>query len=354
VSDQMPHDDELRALYRKLPADEPPATLDDTILQAARRGSALARRQNIVRRLRLAIPLAAAAGVVLTLTLTRLTPEQRGSSANFEPPSMLDGLENDRETMPTQRAKVAKDEGAATATKEALKTLGYMSDGSPAADSGNTNSVIPQSNSGVRLEDSTRDAAVAVERARPQAPPPASGAPLTDPPAALSAAQPSAAPPAKAELHDDPVTPSGSADIGARSSAINAMKKERAAAAAPAEEAVPLTVETRPAPVARPPVFQPWPFNLEPGLTAEETCRRVKTALKIECTFHAGFVELLVSPPVAVDRGPHAGKSAERLTLVLHDGKLKGGVLFVKAADGSLTPEGLTAPSPAADPKPER
>src|SRR5689334_2143271 len=72
VSEQLPHDEELRTLYRRLPADEPRADIDANILAAARAESRQHRRSVVLRRLRWTLPLAAAAGVILTLSLTRL------------------------------------------------------------------------------------------------------------------------------------------------------------------------------------------------------------------------------------------------------------------------------------------
>ncbi|MFN2427807.1 MAG: hypothetical protein ABR587_15325, partial [Candidatus Binatia bacterium] len=84
MSEQMPHDEDLRKLYRELPADEPRAQIDDAILAAARRTST-AKRPSLLRRLRWTIPMAAAAGVVLTLTLTRLAPERATSDFDMAP-----------------------------------------------------------------------------------------------------------------------------------------------------------------------------------------------------------------------------------------------------------------------------
>lgn len=75
MNDEMPHDDQLRALYRKLPADEPRAQLDDAILAAARKRAREAARLRVLRRVRWTVSLAAAAGLVLTLTLNQRTSE---------------------------------------------------------------------------------------------------------------------------------------------------------------------------------------------------------------------------------------------------------------------------------------
>ncbi len=108
MSDQVPHDERLRELYRELPADEPRAGIDAAILAAARRRGARDSRASLLARIRWAVPLAAAAGVVLTFALMRLAPEQR-----------LDGFEESAGAPAVERREVASPEAAPAAAPKA-------------------------------------------------------------------------------------------------------------------------------------------------------------------------------------------------------------------------------------------
>jgi hypothetical protein len=234
VNDEMPHDDELRALYRKLPADVPRSQIDDTILAAARRRSDVARRRSIVRRLRWTVPLAAAAGVVLTLTLTHLTPDQgalqRSShsmafnalpwseqsgdssvSAWVAQPPFPSSAQQTAPAYPSPAVPPASAQPPAPsyaspavprpsaqpsaapppAQPGNLNALGYMMDGSPAArvdqDKANTDERADHETAAATADAKKPAAAAKAEAARPMAPPPvAAAAPAAPPLAALT------------------------------------------------------------------------------------------------------------------------------------------------------------------------
>ena len=114
---ELPEDVELRRLYRGLPSEEPRAEIDAMILEAARRATrSPAKPRSIVRRIAWVLPLAAAAGIVLTLS--RVAPKAinswRGDSAGETPTEArreaATDLENERESISTKKAKVTRDE----------------------------------------------------------------------------------------------------------------------------------------------------------------------------------------------------------------------------------------------------
>jgi hypothetical protein len=82
---ELPHDDDLRALYRQLPAEEPQAQTDDAIRAAARRAVAAAPRHSAPAWrgiLRWQVPVAVAATLLLTLVIVREEPAQYSALQN--------------------------------------------------------------------------------------------------------------------------------------------------------------------------------------------------------------------------------------------------------------------------------
>ncbi len=307
MNDEMPHDDELRALYRKLPADEPRAALDDAILAAARRRNKVAVR-TLTRRLRWSLPLAAAAGVVLMLTLTRLTPEQPAVDLTAAPavtethkqplPPLApqrepDGANREADTV---RAEQAQPPPAATSdAKERDQYMALAQEARPpdAARKREESARAQQleSNAQRRAPDRRNLAAAA---------PPAAPVPRALPP--------SATPPVPA----------------APSEASRAIAGMLMSAASSQHDA--------------------WPFGLEAALPADDACRRVSSALHVTCTFRDEVAVVTLAAPAPIDRGRLAGKSVSRLTLALRNGSLRS--VALQFADGTGE-EVLTAPEPA-------
>ena len=352
MSDQMPHDEQLRALYRELPADEPRAELDEAILAAARRRNDVERRRTLLRRLRWTVPMAAAAGLVLTLTLTRLTPEQRATTS-MSPPAPQEtpvGSYASRDEM--------REEAAPLAQPGNLQGLGDLSDGAPAtpgSGAGRDNAVLDRPAARADAAPMARTARKE-EAARPAAPPAAAAsaaapAPAAPPPPAVSASD-AARVKSRALGQIAEMAPAPEAkELDDANRAASAAPEMAIAAKKPADEdagAGSYGAFEAPAPAA----VEPWPFGLEAGLTAEETCRRVRAALDRECEFRAGLVDLPLDPAATIDRGPHAGRSASRLTLALQDNKLWSAVLTLRLPDGTTGQVALIARDPA--PAPQR
>lgn len=139
--DVPPRDDELRALYRQLPVEEPGAEIDDAIRAAARRavGAAPVRTpvQSFPRVLRWAVPFATAASLILVVMLARdehperaAVPEALQEMASVEqgggvsaPPAITvpDAIVvTDADAM-TERNPVAKPEPVASAPAVAME-----------------------------------------------------------------------------------------------------------------------------------------------------------------------------------------------------------------------------------------
>ncbi|HEY2773528.1 MAG TPA: hypothetical protein VGK20_05695 [Candidatus Binatia bacterium] len=314
-ADDLPGDEQLRRLYRELSSDEPRAEVDRAILDAARDAvAATGRGRRSVLRLRYLAPLAAAAGVILTVALTRLAPPgsplvsnvddfaSTNSAVRPSTPSSAarsSAMENERETTSTKRAKIARDAetaakaarkpnpnaGVDSATQEKLRSLGYQRSDTPAA---------PPS------------AAV------PAPPPPAVTA---APPAGMSGALASSQPRAQdfADMPD---------------------KKQSAEASASVLGNSPGRQRT------------PWPLGLDPGLSASEACERVSNAIHQSCSVVDGAADIAISPPATLESGLYAGRHATRVVLHLKDGQLASVILMLQTKDGHEEQVLVSSPSP--------
>lgn len=344
MNEQMPDDDKLRDLYRGLPADEPPAHLDEAILAAARKKDGDASRKGrgpaVVRRLRWALPLAAAAGLVLTVH--RFLPERAANLPEVAAPaSGIDdaaptaspdeqaraevdsqvadfaGLRDSPEKVATERSRPiarAKRTTKAEPTGEAKPTAEAQRKPEAVAEdrkSSPPDAVSQQAWSrlkslGYMDGDEDAAAAIAAKRKGAEAAAPVDGA--TAPGNGPDGASPE----------------EGEAALMAEPDAERSDKTDVAACEAG---------DGPPAPI----VEQVWPFGLEPGLTREETCRRLTRATGADCEFFAGFLEIRLSPPVAIDRGEDVGALVSGLSMGLRDGRLQSMTLLLREADGSIT-----------------
>lgn len=318
----MPHDDELRDLYRRLPSDEPRAEIDAKILSAARSGNARQSRTTLLRRIRWALPLAAAAGVVLTFALMRLAPERRleGTDERAPEPATLErDASDDAARRPEDRVEVARPEARSAAGQRRARLDGDGGDAAPAGPAG--------------------PATIAA------APPP-------DPadPAAEQAATESKPGLAAAKKSNEASGPAGPASPPAEA-AVAAQRHDLAACLA--DETDPVEAEARARALAEAEAARKeenaveaarWPFGLEPWLDASEACRRAAAALSTTCEFHGSVAVLDADPPVPVDVGLSRGSPVRQLTLTLRDGRLAKVDLRFADAGARHT---LIAPEPA-------
>ncbi len=380
MSEQLPHDEELRSLYRKLPADEPRAEVDEAILSAARAlADATARerreaherqRRRFRERAGLLVPLAAAASVILTLTLTRLTPEQQAVA-----PARLDEARD--ESMATRQAPSA-------ATPERDANL-LEPEEAPSSAYGEAEEA-PAFGYGEPEELMAEETPMPVPNAAPEKQK-ESAKPASRPSASAGAAAPPAQEP-KARADSDAVAASKDAGaddarpfarlsplaakkaVPAQPPAVRQVPTEPAAvpeaAGAYGEAEEPLAEEApMPAPASPPSAAAgaaaarlgdtasskkaelsaaagpSWPFGLEPRLDSAEACRRASAALKTECRFDADTAVMNPAQPVAADRGEFAGRKVSRLTLVSANGALSKIILQV---EGYTTGQVLVAP----------
>lgn len=335
--DEMPHDEALRDLYRSLPADEPRAELDDAIVAAAKRLAEVRRSRQIVRRLRWAVPLAAAAGLVLTLTLTRLTPQQVTTGTSFR------SVESDAPPVAVPQEAFSATQAAPPAKTEAVpqehaERASEAAREQPRAVAREKNSEArrPADHALAKNHAQTQRLAEAQPRelapAAPPVVPPA--APAAVPPPAARAAQP-AVPPALAARKAAPGAPASEGSAALLQQAPTPREHDRSAPdRAGANEAAGLRASDE---------EDSWPFALQAGLSAEETCRRVRTVLKHSCRFHEGVALVPVSPPARIDRGSDKGKNVSHLKLTLRDGRLSKVILRVLSQNGTTEDIVLTA-----------
>lgn len=340
MSDELPHDEGLQELYRGLPADEPRAALDETIMAAARHSVATRMTSTVARRLRWALPLAAAAGVVLTLTLTRLTPEQRdlGLVARNVAPSA------DRQGH--LRAPGSDGgEGFADAVRGAVDEAATQTP--PRGDARSAARPAARHESAAQVS-SLEEKRPEVGGTAPAAPSPptamAKASPAAPtPPQAASAPAPPAAPPSA--LADRMATNTTAREADGKPRALAAPSSPDSAARAAQLAAAVAAAAPRTESYARADLEKPgeWPFGLEAGLAAQEACRRVSAALHRDCVFRNDIATVTLAPPAAIDRGPLAGNDVSRLTLTLHDGRLRSVALVLVGG----TEETLVAPEQA-------
>lgn len=357
MTDEMPHDDELQAAYRRLPADEPPEAVDAAILGAARRRSDEERRRRRIRRIRMSVPLAAAAGMILTLTLTHLGGDRRDA---LLPLGETSGQES-RAVAEANRAKVA----APASEPEAVAALSADAPAAPPpspppapaamakraipssepqrtvpprqpkkekADAGPAREATAESAPGSRTEGGSHRSLGYIEGFPPAAASGDADAGDADEPAAGAA-----------EMHDDAQLARSPAPASEEAASARARDNASIAALAgsapkPAESGmdsagIPATPPKAPADAS------PWPFGLDAAIDADEACRRITAALHQACAFREGVAVVTVDPPVAVDRGALAGRRVSLLTLTLREGRLARVALKLPSADGTSVEE---------------
>jgi hypothetical protein len=435
VSDQLPHDEDLRTLYRKLPADEPRAEIDEAILAAARAQIHERQRARFLERLRWAMPLAAAASIAVTLTLIRVAPKQTPL-----PAAQVDG---EVETLQTKAAKQTRPPAAGSASSS--RDEGHDSQPREDIDEARTLEQKKKADGPLMAAPALRGAAPQPPAAVPAAPqpdaearakspasakPPAEqfattpGAPHAAPPSAAPPPAPSAAPPAipspaapeararrgvsdslkglgyitgsePASKEASPAA-SGNADSPAppppatgeaaaprddlRSSVQDQLQKANDARAKSevtaelhddqladkkdafasddlarrrAEESDSASERAKPeaGTLAGSVPAQPaaWPFRLEPGLEAEESCRRVAAMLKTSCNVSSDTATISLAKPQTISTGEFAGSKVSRVRLLFRNGKLWKISLLL---EGYKTEQVLVAPASAVDAPP--
>jgi len=330
--DGMPDDHGLRELYRTLPADEPRAELDDQILAAARLGAAAGAKEprSVVHRLRWAVPVAMAAGVVLTLTLTRLTPEQQAVNLPVAETDLR--LEKHAPASPSMDSIGAADASRANApqaqpeaelkSKEDESTSRRAPARKDEADSARINgAVMPDARDSAPTDAIVRPSKPASPPAAALAPPAATvapGSPEPSPPAPSDAAPPADTPRVWENLRGlgyvDKPRDRGHAGIAAKRASPNEADVAAATGAVTGAE--------------------PWPFGLESGLPAGEACRRVTEAVRKPCTLSGTIADVTVEAGVIVDRGAYAGRSATRIRLLAEGNLIVGVELQLKTGNG--------------------
>lgn len=360
MTDEMPHDDELQAAYRRLPADEPPEAVDAAILGAARRRSDEERRRRRLRRIRMSVPLAAAAGVILTLTLTRLGDDRRGAL----PPLGETARQESRDRMEMDGAEKAapasEPEAVATLSAEApaapppspppapaamakraipssepLRTNPLRQPKKEKADADPSPETTVESVPGSKTEGGSHRSLGYIEGF-----PPVDGS--GDAAVGGEAGEAAAG---AAELHDDAELRGSAApahdeaaSARARGNASVAALAAPAPAPKPAESGM-FSARIPASPPKAPAAAAPWPFGLEAALESDEACRRITGALHEACAFREGVAVVTVDPPVAVDRGALAGRRVSRLTLTLSNGRLSRVTLRLPSTGGGSIEE---------------
>ena len=345
TSPELPDDEDLRRVYRELPADEPRAEIDQAILDAARRSVAQGGgTRGVVRRLRWALPLAMAAGVVLTLTLHRAA-EDRSTTMPAAPVDKAapGGVER---AAGQQKGDGGELTGRMNAQPEEMRET-KESDEARSRVAARKDEDAPASDSAAALADRQGAYGMAEE---PEAIAPA-GAPaaLPAPPAspaspasprkvpAAPAASPSKAPAAKAATAAA-VTPNTATATDSRAPATGNPSRDSLLSKrstdrlmeAPAAQDAARSEETAMAPAPVPPANRAkpaaenalWPFGLEAGLAADEACRRLAEALRARCVFAGDDADLTTAHALIVDRGTYSGRSMKRIVLHARDGVL--------------------------------
>ena len=315
--DELPDDDALARLYRSMPKLEPPAEVDAAILAAARRETAMPKPSSVRALVRWGVPLAAAASIAITFALTRLSGDPRA----------VDVLSSRNDV--AQQVTPAGS-GAGEVDRHAVAESAQQA---PAA---------------------SPDMAPAASPDMAPAPAPA------PPPAAESLTRPAAPAPQPLAKREIAPTPSDQSATRARQESASAPQHEEkrygAAASAPRARddfaARPKSEQDAPAAAlaakqaevppgragtgpmadsaegrdARMAIADPdaaaWPFGLEPDLAADEACRRITAALAVACEFRGARADVVVSPPRAIDRGRHAGRSVERIAIFEQKGRI--------------------------------
>jgi hypothetical protein len=380
VSEQLPHDEELRSLYRKLPADEPRAEVDEAILAAAREaaargtvargsGDAHARqRRRFLARAAWIVPLATAASVILTVSLTRLSPER----PEIEPSSLREAAESDVDSLaaaPAEREDVWPEESprpappavaapppAAAPPPVAAPPRVAEPPRAAAPTTGKQEAERSQPRADAMEAQRGAEATEARRRAEAKAEADAAVGSLAEPLARKKAAEES---------------PAKSAPMGAAkpSESASAVAQDETAAevggAPPASPSLPALADRHGDVASRinPPSddyaigldepAQPqdraraastaWPFGLTPGLDAAEACRRLESALKSACRFEGSQAVVAPKDVAVADRGEFAGRRITRVTLVAAGGRL---VEIRLQVEGFTSEQILVAPAP--------
>jgi hypothetical protein len=292
--DGMPDDESLRRLYRTMPKLEPPIEIDNAILEAARRTAARRRTLRSRVALRWGVPLAAAAGILLTFALTRLAREQREVD------------------MPDRRATTS---APPTPPQPVAAPAPAPRAETPA----------PPPRSAAPAPPPHAAAPATPPRAAARAPLPEAAAPASPPEAAAPA-------PASREKREEPAR-ENSGSLAAMKAAPLARQRQDAAPAA-SGGAAEMALGAQPLPDSADESSTAWPFGLEPDLEQDEACRRISATTGNRCEFRGSDADVAIAPARSVDRGAYRGRPVERVALHTIGGKLASVELWLAGGNG--------------------
>jgi hypothetical protein len=342
--ESLPHDDELGELYRCLPADEPRAELDRAILEAGRRAAARPRgvvrsirSVRSIRRVRWIAPLAAAAGVVLTLTLTRVADRTAEPVSSDAPAAELRdrGVPAAELDAPAQRDVEVLGHGAGDAPPPGQP---QRMDGSPSSHAESRKAAPPamREESAPRAQDSFAappSAAIPRQRASQAGGEALRAESATQPPAGAAAkAEAKRSAQAAAEARPAPPPP---AALARDNDTMAPAAPEAASSAASEAPAVPCMDDGSPA-APEPPRPEVCPFLVTVGLTAEEACHALTNHLRRPCRVDGDRIEMRLEPPVALADGA----PAERIVVELAGGRVQRMRVFMAGGTERLCPSG--------------
>lgn len=300
---ELPHDDDLARLYRQLPADQPSPEIDRAILDAAR---TVRPRRGAVLRMRWALPIAAAAGVVLMLTLTRLTPE-------LQSPEWIERDALREETTSAELRADAKDAEEAMSARSAKN----VRDTELAAKKEDVPAQAAKAASRASLRE-RGDSVGASPIAKAKIAQPAS--PAEQPPVAAVVAPPNQPMRSLGSIDEtSPAAPGPSAEssvstkLGSAKTASPELSQHRDEGRDEGRDAQGESKRQG---------EQVWPFALEAGMGSEEACHRMSEKLRVPCAFAGGQAELPTPAATLVDRGIWRGRVVTKVILHAQSGAL--------------------------------
>lgn len=279
--DDLPQDASLRTLLRQLPAEEPPAQLDEAILAAARR-EVRARPVHAGWSARWRIPLAAAASVLLSVVLVRQIAIQEKPVAAWDDaaaPAAEAVIGDNAGDLPQETAQPAMEDRAAAQRMAPAAVAERRAEGTARAEIGAlAESRKPDAPAKALATDSLEREAVASADVTPadvaSAGVASGGAAAFNGAVAGSAPAPAASPASEADaLRDEPAHASTARET--------AKKKESA------------NVQ-----LAYAPRSAPWPSGVTPDLAPDIACARLVQDAGGHCSGRrsGGVLELYVTP----------------------------------------------------------
>jgi hypothetical protein len=386
VSEELPHDEELRSLYRKLPADEPRAEVDEAILAAAREVAEAAAREAAAREVAEAaarkvaaresaarddgedahaqqrrrflaraawiVPLATAASVILTVSLTRLSPERSDveTSRLHESADSAVGRqgaapaehdeawpeESPRPAPPPASAATAKTAEPAKPKAEAAQPAVEAMEARRRADEKKASGAAARSAGEALARKKAADESQAKSA-------PADAAKSSDTASDTAADTAAAMAPEKESAEVGGAPPPAAAPASPPLAALADRDDGRSAAMQRPEAGARIVKPDEPGQQRNQAASTAWPFGLAPGLDAAEACRRLESALESTCRFEGS--EAVVSPKklAVADRGEFVGRRITRVMLVATGGRL---VEIRLQVEGFTTEQVLVAPAP--------